>query len=495
MKKYILAIDSGTTSVRSIIFDRSGAPLAIAQREIGQIFPQPGWVEHDPVEIWNSQLATIREAMADVGATASDIAALGITNQRETAVVWDRATGKPVYNAIVWQCRRCAEYCDSLKADGHGDMIREKTGLVPDAYFSGAKVRWILENVPGARARAENEELCFGTVDTWLIWNLTGGRVHATDLSNASRTMLFNIHTLEWDEDLCNLLNIPMCMLPTVKPSSHCMGETDQSLLGGAVTVAGVAGDQQAALFGQGCFSKGDVKNTYGTGCFMLMNTGDEAVYSKNGLVTTIAWGLDGGKVSYALEGSVFSAGSAVQWLRDEVGLIKSSSESEAVAASVDNTDGCYFVPAFTGLGAPYWAQDARGMLCEVTRGTGRGHIVRAVLESIAYQSYDVLKAMECDSGLSISTLKVDGGASANDLLMQFQADIIGGSVVRPASVETTALGAAFFAGLAVGFWSGTDELLSLSAGGCRTFQCNMDSALSDRLLSGWHDAVRRALP
>lgn len=493
-KKYILAIDSGTTSVRSIIFDHSGAVRAMAQREITQIYPRPGWVEHSAEEIWEKQLATARDAIRSLGATAEDIAALGITNQRETAIVWDRITGKPVYNAIVWQCRRSAEYCDSLKNDSYGDMIREKTGLVPDAYFSGPKIRWILENTDGLRRRAERGELCFGTVDTWLIWKLTGGKSFVTDYSNASRTMLFNIHTLEWDEDLCRILNIPMSILPEVVPSSSVMGMCEPSVFGAPVPISGVAGDQQAALFGQCCFSKGEVKNTYGTGCFTLMNIGEEAVASKNGLVTTIAWGLEKNKVSYALEGSVFVAGAAVQWLRDEMGLIKSSAESEECAAAVEDTGGCYFVPAFTGLGAPYWDQDARGVICGMTRGTGKNHLIRAVLESIAYQSLDVLGAMENDSGLDIEELKVDGGASSNNLLMQFQADIMGGRVIRPECVETTARGAAFMAGLAVGFWSGTGEISKLSSSKTDVFCCAMSKERRDMLLHGWHAALRRTL-
>lgn len=495
MKKYILAFDSGTTSVRCMLFDRSGSIRAAAQHEIEQIFPHPGWVEHSAEEILKTQLTAAREAMHNCGASAGEIAAIGITNQRETTVVWERSTGKPVYNAIVWQCRRCAEYCDRLKTAGYSEIIREKTGLVPDAYFSGTKIRWILDNVDGARERADRGELCFGTVDTWLIWNLTGGTVHVTDYSNASRTMLFNIHTLQWDKELCELLDIPMSMLPEVKPSSFIYGESDPSLLGGAVPIAGAAGDQQSALFGQCCFESGSVKNTYGTGCFMLMNTGDVPVFSKNGLVTTVAWGLGDGSVSYALEGSVFVAGAAVQWLRDEMGLIKSSAESEKVAAAVPDSNGCYFVPAFTGLGAPYWDQDARGVLCGLTRGTSRSHIVRAVLESMAYQTYDVLRAMEADSGRVLSELRVDGGACANDLLMQFQADIMGGRVLRPASVETTALGAAFLAGLAVGFWKNTSELSSVMRGsGGSVFTCRMSDVDRAKLLSGWSTAVSRTL-
>ena len=494
-KKYVLSFDSGTTSVRCILFDRSGTVRAMAQHEFTQIFPRAGWVEHDAEEIWRMQLLSAREAMENCGASASEIAAIGITNQRETTVVWDRQTGKPVYNAIVWQCRRCAEYCNSLKQAGLTDTVRNKTGLVPDAYFSGAKIRWILENVPGVRDRAERGELCFGTVDSWLIWKLTGGKVHVTDASNASRTMLFNIHTMKWDEELCSLLDIPMSILPEVRPSSCVYGETEPSLLGGAIPVAGAAGDQQSALFGQACFCAGDVKNTYGTGCFMLMNTGDAIADSDAGLVSTVAWQLSDKSVTYALEGSVFVAGAAVQWLRDEMGLIGNSAESETVASQVPDTDGCYFVPAFTGLGAPYWDQEARGVLCGMTRGTNRYHIVRAALESMAYQSCDVLRAMEKDSGITISGLRADGGASANDLLMQFQADIAALSVIRPASVETTALGAAFLAGLAVGFWKDTDEIRAIVSGaGATRFECKMEDSRRKELLDGWHDAVRRAL-
>lgn len=494
-KKYVLSFDSGTTSVRCILFDRRGAVRAMAQHEFGQIFPRAGWVEHDAEEIWRMQILCAREAMENCGASAAEIAAIGITNQRETTVVWDRQTGVPEYNAIVWQCRRCAEYCNSLKQAGLAEIVTRKTGLVPDAYFSGAKIRWILENVPGARERAMRGELCFGTVDSWLIWKLTGGRAHVTDASNASRTMLFNIHTMKWDEELCELLDIPMSVLPEVMPSSCVYGETEPSLLGGAIPVSGAAGDQQSALFGQACFNKGDVKNTYGTGCFMLMNTGNTPVSSEAGLVSTVAWELSDKSVTYALEGSVFVAGAAVQWLRDEMGLIGSSAESESIAAQVPDTDGCYFVPAFTGLGAPYWDQEARGVLCGMTRGTNRYHIVRAALESMAYQSCDVLRAMEKDSGIAITGLRADGGASANNLLMQFQADIAALTVIRPASVETTALGAAFLAGLAVGFWKNTDEICALvSDAGVSRFECNMEDGHRNKLLDGWHDAVRRAL-
>ena len=494
MKKYILAFDSGTTSVRCMIFDRDGRIRSVAQHEFTQIFPRAGWVEHDAEEIWRLQLLCAREAMENCRATASEIAAIGITNQRETAVVWDKNTGKPVYNAIVWQCRRTAEFCSSLKERGFGDLIREKTGLLPDAYFSGAKIRWILDNVPGARERAEAGELLFGTVDSWLIWNLTGG-VHVTDVSNASRTMLFNINTLEWDTELCDLVGVPMAMLPKVCPSSAVYGETVPELLGGAVPVSGACGDQQSALFGQCCFERGDIKNTYGTGCFMLMNTGESPVFSNCGLVSTVAWGLADGSVTYALEGSVFVAGAVIQWLRDEMKLISSSAESETVAKSVPDTKGVYFVPAFTGMGAPYWNQDARGTITGLTRGAGRAHIVRAALESMAYQSTDVLRAMEADCGYSINTLRVDGGASANNFLMQFQADCTGAAVVRPASVETTAKGAAFLAGLAVGFWKDMDEICALSLGnGARRFEARISDEERSALLDGWHDAVKRAL-
>lgn len=458
MEKLIMALDAGTTSNRCILFDRKGTIRAMAQREFTQIFPKPGWVEHDPLEIWSAMHGTAVEAMSKLGARAEDIAAVGITNQRETAVVWDAETGMPVYHAIVWQCRRTAEFCDELKRKGLTESIRKKTGLVVDAYFSATKLRWILDHVPGAREKAEAGRLLFGTVETWLIWKLTAGRVHVTDYSNASRTMLFNINTLQWDEELLHELQIPASMLPQVKPSSCVYGYTDPALLGGAIAIAGAAGDQQAALFGQTCFSPGDAKNTYGTGCFLLMNTGERPVFSDNGLVTTIAWGLDG-KVQYALEGSVFSAGSAVQWLRDELRLIGSASESEAVAGQVEDTNGCYFVPAFTGLGAPHWDPYARGALVGVTRGVNRCHVVRSVLESIAYQSAEVLQAMNEASGIQISGLNVDGGASGNDLLMQMQADIMGAPVRRPENIESTALGAAYLAGLAVGYWKNKEDV------------------------------------
>lgn len=490
MKKYILALDSGTTSVRAMLFDKNGDIRATSQHEFTQIFPKAGWVEHDAEEIWRMQLLSCREAIENCGATASEIAAIGITNQRETAIVWEKSTGRPIYNAIVWQCRRTAAFCDSLKED-YGELIREKTGLLPDAYFSGAKIRWILDNVEGARERAEAGELLFGTVDSWLIWNLTGE--HVTDVSNASRTMLFNINTLQWDEELCRLVGVPMSMLPKVRPSSALYGTSHPELFGGEIPVSGAAGDQQAALFGQGCFECGDVKNTYGTGCFMLMNTGARPVPSKNGLVSTVAWSLSEGEAVYALEGSVFVAGAVVQWLRDEMRLISSSAESETVAKSVPDTNGCYFVPAFTGMGAPYWDQDARGIITGLTRGAGRAHIVRAALESIAYQSTDVLSAMEADCG-KLSSLRVDGGASQNNFLMQFQADCAGISVIRPASVETTARGAAFLAGLYVGFYT-MEELSSLLKGsGRKVFEPKIDSEKREDLMNGWHKAVKKAL-
>ncbi len=488
--KYILALDAGTTSNRAILFDHEGRIAAVAQQEFRQIYPQPGWVEHDAEEIWRVQLAVAREALAKAGATAADIAAIGITNQRETTVVWNRETGKPVANAIVWQCRRTAPYCDELKAKGLAEKIREKTGLVVDAYFSGTKIRWILENVPGARADAEAGKLVFGTIDTWLIWNLTGGKVHVTDYSNASRTMLFNIKTLAWDDEILAELDIPRALLPEVRPSSAVYGETDPALFGGAIKIAGAGGDQQCALFGQTCFRPGEAKNTYGTGCFMLMNTGDQPVSSKNGLLTTIAWGV-GGKVEYALEGSVFVAGAAIQWLRDELGLLEKSCDSEALAESVSDTNGCYVVPAFTGLGAPYWDPYARGAVLGLTRGVNRAHLVRATLESLAYQTADVLAAMVADSGVKLGVLRVDGGASANGFLMRFQGDVLGVEVERPACIETTAFGAASFAGLAVGFWSSQDELVALRKVD-RTFTPTQDATWREEALKAWHAAVAR---
>ena len=455
MRKYIVAIDQGTSSSRAIVFDKDGISRSVSQKEFTQYFPEPGRVEHDPMEIWGTELSVMAEAMATLGLTGEDIAAIGITNQRETTIVWDAATGRPVYNAIVWQDRRTSGYCDSLKA-AHTDMIRSKTGLIIDAYFSATKIRWILENVPGARARAERGELRFGTVDSWLVWNLTGGQVHITDVTNASRTMLFNINTLQWDDDLLELFDIPKSMMPEVKSSSEVYGMTD--LLGDDVPVAGIAGDQQAALFGQMCTEPGSVKNTYGTGCFLLMNTGEKPIMSKNQLLTTIAWKI-GDKVNYALEGSVFVAGSAVQWLRDGLGIIRKSSDIESLAASVPDNGGVYVVPAFTGLGAPYWNQHAQGIIYGLTRGTTAAHIARATLEGIAFQTMDVVSAMEKDAGVTLGELKVDGGASRNNLMMQFQSDILHTKVVRPEVTETTALGAAYLAGLAVGFWKDIDEV------------------------------------
>ena len=491
MPKYMMALDSGTTSNRCILFDRAGRIVSVAQREFTQYFPQPGWVEHDANEIWATLLGVAVEAMQMAGAAAADIAAIGITNQRETTIVWDKATGEPVHHAIVWQCRRTSEYCDELRARGLTARFREKTGLVLDAYFSATKLHWLLENVPGVRERAAKGELLFGTVETWLIWKLTGGRAHVTDYSNASRTMLFNINTLDWDEEILAELNIPRSMLPKPLPSSGLLGTTDPSLLGGEIPITGAAGDQQAALFGQTCFQPGEAKNTYGTGCFLLMNTGEKPVFSQNGLVTTIAWGL-GEKVTYALEGSIFVAGAAIQWLRDEMKLIANAAESEAVAQEVVDTNGCYVVPAFTGLGAPYWDQYARGAIIGLTRGCNRAHIVRATLDSLTYQTYDVLNAMRADSGIALASLKVDGGASANNYLMQTQADVIGAPVLRPTCVESTAMGAAYLAGLAVGFWRDQAEIRKIWAVD-RTFEPQLDAKSRDARLHGWHRAVQRA--
>ena len=458
MAKYVMALDAGTTSNRCIIFNEKGEICSSAQKEFRQHFPKPGWVEHDANEIWSTQLGVAVEAMSKIDASAEDIAAIGITNQRETTIVWDKKTGEPVYHAIVWQCRRTSEYCDELKERGLTDKFRQKTGLVIDAYFSGTKLKWILDNVPGVRERAEKGELLFGTVETWLIWKLTKGNVFVTDYSNASRTRLFNINTLEWDDEILAELNIPRCMLPEAKPSSCVYGMADPQFFGGEIPISGAAGDQQAALFGQTCFNAGEAKNTYGTGCFLLMNTGEKPVFSKNGLVTTIAWGIDG-KVNYALEGSIFVAGAALQWLRDEMRLIDSAADSEYMAGKVKDTNGCYVVPAFTGLGAPHWDQYARGTIVGITRGVNKYHIIRATLESLAYQTNDVLQAMRADSGIELSTLKVDGGASANNLLMQMQADIIQAPVQRPMCVESTAMGAAYLAGLAVKYWSSLEEV------------------------------------
>ena len=488
MAKYVMALDSGTTSNRCILFNEKGEMCSVAQKEFTQYFPQPGWVEHDATEIWLTQYAVAAEALGRAGATAADIAAIGITNQRETTIVWDRETGEPIHNAIVWQDRRTAEYCDSLLEKGLRNSFQRKTGLMIDPYFSATKLRWLLENVPGAREKAEKGQLLFGTVDTWLIWKLTGGKAHVTDYSNASRTMLFNIVDLKWDEDILRELDIPASMLPTPVPSSAVYGETTPELFGGAIPIAGAAGDQQSALFGQTCFSPGEAKNTYGTGCFLLMNTGDKPVFSDNGLVTTIAWGLDG-KVEYALEGSVFVAGSAIQWLRDQLRLVDSAADSEYFARKVEDTNGCYVVPAFTGLGAPFWDPYARGAIVGLTRGVNKYHIIRATLESLAYQTYDVLKAMEADSGIRLSALKVDGGASANGLLMQIQADVIQAPVHRPSCVETTAMGAAYLAGLAVGYWKSKEDVRknwSID----RVFTPEIDAEAQKKLLSGWHRAV-----
>lgn len=492
MKQYIMSLDQGTTSSRCILFDRAGNVCSMAQKEFTQIYPQPGWVEHNPREIWSSQLAVATEAMAMVGAGAEQIAGIGITNQRETTICWDRATGEPVYNAIVWQCRRTSEMIERLKAEGCEELIRERTGLVPDAYFSATKIAWILEHVPGVKERACRGEILFGTVDTWLIWNLTKGHVHATDYTNASRTMLFDIHRLCWDEEILDKLGIPASMLPQVYPSSHVFGRTASSLLGGEIPIAGAAGDQQAALFGQGCFAPGEVKNTYGTGCFLLMNTGHEAIASKAGLLTTIAAG-GSDRVEYALEGSVFVAGAAVQWLRDGMRLVRSAPATQESANKVEDTAGIYVVPAFAGLGAPYWNQFARGTIVGITRGCSQEHFIRATLESIAYQTADVLAAMEQDLGGRIKGLKVDGGASANDFLMQFQADIIGMEVRRPRCIETTALGAAYLAGLAVGYWSDLDEITE-NWQPIREFVPRMDEQRREQLKKGWKRAVRCAL-
>lgn len=488
MAKYVMALDSGTTSNRCILFNEKGEMCSVAQKEFTQHFPKPGWVEHEPGEIWSTQLAVAREAMTKIGASAEDIAAIGITNQRETTIVWDKNTGQPVYPAIVWQCRRTSEYCDSLKEKGLTEKFREKTGLVIDAYFSGTKVKWILDHVEGARERAEKGTLLFGTVETWLIWKLTRGAVHVTDYSNASRTMLFNIHTLEWDDEILEELGIPKSMLPQARASSEIYGETDPSFFGGRIPIAGAAGDQQAALFGQACFEQGDAKNTYGTGCFLLMNTGSQPVLSKNGLVTTIAWGMDG-KVTYALEGSIFVAGAALQWLRDELRLIDSAADSEYFAQRVKDTNGCYVVPAFTGLGAPYWDQYARGTIVGLTRGVNKYHIIRATLESLAYQVNDVLEAMKADSGMNLSALRVDGGASANNFLMQTQADFSNAPVNRPRCVETTAMGAAYLAGLAVGYWKDIEDVKQ-NWGIDKIFVPAIEPEKREKMLKGWKRAV-----
>ena len=492
MAKYIMALDQGTTSSRCILFDKAGNICSMAQREFEQIYPKPGWVEHNPMEIWSTQYAVMSEAMALLGAKPNDIAGIGITNQRETTIVWDKETGEPVYNAIVWQCRRTAKDINLLVKDGYADVIKAKTGLVPDAYFSATKIAWILSNVAGARKKAEEGRLLFGTVDTWLIWKLTGGAVHVTDYTNASRTMLFDIHNRCWDKELLEKFNIPEVMLPMVKPSSCIYGYTDPSVLAGNIAIAGAAGDQQAALFGQCCFEPGEVKNTYGTGCFLLMNTGDKPVDSKHGLITTIAAGSDD-QLHYALEGSVFTGGAIVQWPRDEMRLIRSSSQSEDYARMVNDTNGVYIVPAFSGMGAPYWNPYARGCVVGLSRGANKEHFIRASLESIAYQTYDVLKAMESDTGHIVKELKVDGGASANDFLMEFQADILGAKIRRPKCIETTALGAAYLAGLAVGFFKDLNEIRDnwqLAS----TFESSMAPSDRDNLLAGWRRAVKCAI-
>lgn len=492
MKKYVMALDQGTTSCRAILFDKDSKIIGVTQKEFAQIYPKAGWVEHDAEEIWSTQYGVIAELFAKTGIKVDEIASIGITNQRETTVVWDKNTGKPVYNAIVWQCRRTTAICDDLKAKGYEDMVREKTGLVVDAYFSGTKVKWILDNVEGARAKAEKGELLFGTMDTWLIWKLTGGKVHVTDYSNASRTMMFNIRELHWDNELLKMLEVPQGMLPEVHNSSEVYGNTDAGVfLGFEIPIAGVAGDQQAALFGQACYEPGDAKNTYGTGCFMLMNTGSKIHTSKHGLLTTIAWGING-KVEYALEGSVFIAGAAIQWLRDGLKMIDVAPDSEYFANKVKDTDGVYFVPAFVGLGAPYWDMRARGGIFGLTRGTTKYHIIRAALDSLAYQTKDVLGSMEADSGITLKSLRVDGGAVANNLLMQFQADILGTRVDRPEIVETTALGAAYLAGLAVGFWTSKEELASRWLLD-RRFEPEMEEEKRAKLYRGWLKAVERS--
>ena len=492
MKKYIMALDEGTTSCRCILYNKKGEMVSVAQKEFRQIYPNAGWVEHDAMEIWSTQIGVAQEALYKINCTYENIEAIGITNQRETTIVWDRETGEPVYNAIVWQCRRTAEYCDSLKAKGLEPSFREKTGLPIDAYFSASKLRWILDNVEGARAKAEAGKLLFGTIETWLIWKLTGGRVHVTDYSNASRTMMFNINELKWDKDILAELDIPVSMLPEPVPSSFIYGETEEHIFGGPVRISGAAGDQQSALFGQGCFEKGQAKNTYGTGCFLLMNTGESPVYSKNGLVTTIAWGIDG-KVNYALEGSVFVAGAAIQWLRDELELIDSSPESERLALSVPDTNGVYIVPAFAGLGAPYWNPYARGAIFGLTRGADKCHLTRATLESLAYQTNDLLEAMKEDIGYELLSLQVDGGACANNFLMQFQADITAKPVKRPECIETTSLGADYLAGLATVFWSDIDDITE-NLKTDREFTASMNEEKRTKLLAGWKKAVRCVL-
>lgn len=492
-KKYIMALDQGTTSSRAILFNHSGEIVQVAQQEFEQIYPKAGWVEHDPMEIWGTQMGVTRQVLESAGVRPYEVAAMGIANQRETTVVWDKSTGRPIYNAIVWQCRRTAPIVDELERRGLNEYIQETTGLVSDPYFSGTKLRWILDNVEGAQKKAEEGELLFGTIDTWLVWNLTRGKVHVTDYSNASRTMLFNIHTLDWDDGLLKELNIPRTMLPEPRPSSEVYGVTDPYTFGGAeIPIAGIAGDQQAALFGQTCYSEGMTKSTYGTGCFMLMNTGEKPVKSQNGLLTTIAWGIDG-KVDYALEGSIFIGGALIQWLRDELRLIVDASDTEYFASKVDDTGGVYIVPAFAGLGAPYWDMHARGTIVGLTRGTNRNHIIRASLEAIAYQTRDVLEAMQEDSGLDLRELRVDGGASANNFLLQFQSDLLGVPVYRPKIIETTALGVAYLAGLAVGFWDGRNEIANEWEAD-RQFTSRMDEDLRENLYRGWKKAVGRSL-
>ncbi|MDD4565898.1 MAG: glycerol kinase GlpK [Eubacteriales bacterium] len=489
MKKYIMALDQGTTSCRCVLYNKQGEIFSIAQKEFKQIYPKPGWVEHDPMEIWSVQIGVAQEAMLKINAGYKNIEAIGITNQRETTVIWDKITGEPIYNAIVWQCRRTAEYCDQLKNEGLSEKFRQKTGLPIDAYFSATKIHWILHNVDGARERAKAGMLLFGTIETWLIWKLTGGKVHITDYSNASRTMLFNINSLEWDTELLTIMDIPRSMLPEPQQSSEVYGLTEKAFFGGEIPIAGAAGDQQAALFGQTCFTEGEVKNTYGTGCFLLMNTGTKPVLSNNGLVTTIAWGMNG-VINYALEGSIFVAGAAIQWLRDELKLLDNSADSEWMAQKVDDTNGVYLVPAFVGLGAPHWDPYARGIIAGLTRGANKFHIVRAALESMAYQSHDVLKTMEADSNITLTLLKADGGAAANDFLMQFQADIIDVPVNRPVTIETTSLGAAYLAGLATGYWKNKEDVLVNWKSSC-IFNPQIEDSVRTELLKGWNKAIK----
>lgn len=492
MKTYIMALDQGTTSCRCILYDRKGQVVSVAQKEFSQIYPKPGWVEHDAMEIWSTQMGVAQEALLKINCTYRNVEAIGITNQRETTVVWDRITGEPIYNAIVWQCRRTAEYCDTLKDKGLTEVFRKKTGLLIDAYFSGTKLRWILENVEGAREKAEEGRLLFGTIETWLIWKMTGGKVHVTDYTNASRTMMFNINTLEWDDEILQELNIPKNMLPMPRPCSEVYGVTEPSIFGAPVRISGAAGDQQAALFGQTCFKTGEAKNTYGTGCFLLLNTGEKPVYSENGLLTTIAWGLDG-KVNYALEGSIFVCGAAIQWLRDEIEILEHSPQSEAMAMQVPDSNGVFVVPAFVGLGAPYWDPYARGAVMGLTRGANKYHLVRATLESLAYQTRDLIEVMVKDTGEELVALKVDGGACANNFLMQFQSDVLDKKVLRPVCIETTSLGAAYLAGLAVGYWNSTDDILE-NWQIDRTFEPDMEDEKRKELLGGWKKAVNCTL-